>query len=54
MQNERILPYLPVYPYLRIFFQVCYSYTKKITASLDVKFIIACAPGLKHVLATQI
>ena len=28
--------------YLRIFFQARYSYAKKITASLDVKFIIAC------------
>ena len=24
--------------YLRTFFQACYSYTKKITASLDIKF----------------
>ena len=39
--------------YLRIFFQACYSYMKKITASLDVKFIIARTRAFKRVLATQ-
>ena len=28
--------------YLRILFQARYSYTKRTTTSLDVKFIIAC------------
>ena len=36
--------------YLRTFFQARYSYMKKITASLDVKFIILHS----HVLATQV
>ena len=42
--------------YLRTFFQARYSYTKKITASLDVKFkfIIARTRVLKRVLATQV
>ena len=40
--------------HLRIFFQVRYSYTKKITTSLDIKFIIACTLALKRVLATRV
>ena len=40
--------------YLRTFFQARYSYTKKITASLDVKFILVHARGLKRVVATQV
>ena len=40
--------------FLRTFFQAHYSYTKKITASLDVKFIIARTRVLKRVLATQV
>ena len=39
---------------LRTFFQARYSYTKKITASLDVKFIIVRTRVLKRVLATQV
>ena len=39
---------------LRTFFQARYSYTKKITASLDVKFIIARTRVLKRVLVTQV
>ena len=39
--------------YLRIFFQARYSYTKNITGSLDVKFIIACTHAFKRVLPTQ-
>ena len=38
--------------YLRTFFQACYSYTKKITASLDVKFIIVRTRVFKRVLVT--
>ena len=39
---------------LRIFFHARYSYTKKITASLDVKFIIMRTRVFKDVLATQV
>ena len=40
--------------YLRTFFQARYSYMKKITASLDVKFILVRTRVLKRVLATQV
>ena len=40
--------------YLKSFFQACYIDTKKITAGLDVKFIIARMRAFKHVLATQV
>ena len=40
--------------YRRTFFQAHYSYTKKITASLDVKFIITRIQVLKRVLGTQV
>ena len=40
--------------YLRTLFQARYSYMKKITASLDVKFIITRMRVLKRVLATQV
>ena len=40
--------------YLGTFFQARYSSTKKITASLDVKFIIARTRVLKRVLVTQV
>ena len=40
--------------HLRTFFQACYSYTKEITASLDVKFIIVHTRVLKLVLVTQV
>ena len=38
----------------RISFLACYGYTKKITASLDVKFTIAHTWAFRHVLVTQV
>ena len=40
--------------YIRTFIQTCLSYTQKITASFDVKFIIARMRELKRVIATQV
>ena len=56
LSNQLLLQILlkPPVLYLRIFFQTRYSYMKKITASLDVKFIIACTRAFKRLLATQV